>query len=185
MGVTEREKMTSGQPYRADDPELCRLRLRGQRLIRAYNELDDDSQRARRAILDDLFAEVGDGTLIQSGFRCEYGFTITIGREVFMNYNCTLLDVCPIAIGDRAKLGPGVQLITATHPLDAAERRRGWESGEPITIDEDAWLGAGVHVCPGVRIGRGTTVGAGAVVATDLPAGVLAVGVPARVIRSI
>jgi maltose O-acetyltransferase len=118
-------------------------------------------------------------------FRCDYGGHITIGARTFVNYDCVMLDVAPIRIGAACQLAPRVQLLTATHPIDPEPRRRGWESAEPITIGDNVWLGGGAILCPGVTIGEDTVVGAGAVVTRDLPAGVVAAGVPARVLREI
>lgn len=192
---TERERMVNGQAFDPGDPELCELRLRGQRLIRRYNTLDDDAQPARDSVLAELLGRIGAGCLVQSGFRCEYGFTVELGDRVFMNYGCVLLDVCPIRIGNRTLLGPNVQLLTPTHPLVPEERTLGTtdgpeapsmvEKGKPITIGDDCWLGGGVIVNPGVTIGDGTTVGSGSVVTKDLPPRVLAAGNPARAIRDV
>ncbi len=118
-------------------------------------------------------------------FRCDYGSHITIGAGTFVNYDCVMLDVAPIRIGAACQLAPRVQLLTATHPIDPEPRRLGWESAEPITVGDNVWLGGGAIVCPGVTIGEDTVVGAGAVVTRDLPGGVVAAGVPARVIREI
>jgi len=177
--------MVRGEMYDASDPELAELRLRGQKLVRRYNALDDDAQPQRDAILRDLLARVGEGCLVQSGFRCEYGFNIELGDRVFINYDCVLLDVCPIRVGSRCQIGPRVQFLTATHPLDPAERAKGPEAGRPITLGDDVWLGGGVILNPGVTVGAGTTVAAGAVVTKNLPGRVFAAGVPARVLRDL
>ena len=123
--------------------------------------------------------------MVRPTFRCDYGSYITIGAGTFVNYDCVMLDVAPIRIGAACQLGTGVQLLTPTHPIDPEPRRLGWESAEPITIGDNVWLGGGAIVCPGVTIGDDTVVGAGAVVTRDLPAGVVAAGVPARVLREI
>ena len=128
---------------------------------------------------------MGPGAAVRPPLYVDYGHRVTLGAGVFINFGATLLDVAPIRIGAHTQIGPNVQLLTPTHPLDAAERRAGWESAEPITIGENVWLGGGVIVCPGVTIGDNTVVGAGAVVTRDLPAGVVAVGNPARVIKEI
>ncbi len=183
--MTEREKMIRGELYDASDAELVALRASVQRAIRRYSELDDEDQTERDATLLGLLGRVGTGCLLQSGFRCEYGFNVELGDQVFMNYGCVLLDVCPIRIGSRSMFGPLVQLLTPTHPIDPAERAGGLEAGRPITIGEDVWLGGGVIVNPGVTIGAGTAVGSGAVVTKDLPPRVFAGGNPARVIREL
>ena len=120
---------------------------------------------------------------IRPPFRCDYGWNVSIGPGTFVNYGCVMLDVVPIRIGARCQIATNVQLLAATHPLDPEQRGDGWEYGEPITIGDNVWLGGGVIVCPGVTIGDDTVVGAGAVVTRDLPAGVVAVGNPARVLR--
>ena len=118
-------------------------------------------------------------------FYCDYGSHISIGARTFVNYDCVLLDVAPIRIGAACQLATRVELLTATHPIDPEPRRLGWESAEPIELGDNVWLGGGAVVCPGVSIGEDTVVGAGAVVTRDLPAGVVAAGVPARVVREI
>ena len=123
--------------------------------------------------------------MIRPSFRCDYGTPITIGARTFVNFDCVMLDVAPITIGAACQLATRVQLLTATHPIDPEPRRRGWESAEPITLGDNVWLGGGVIVCPGVSIGDDTVVGAGSVVTRDLPAGVVAFGVPAAVHRAI
>jgi maltose O-acetyltransferase len=128
---------------------------------------------------------VGEGVVIRPPFRCEYGTRVTIGPGTFANYELLMLDVAPITIGAACQIATRVQLLTATHPIDPAPRRAGWESAEPIVLGDNVWLGGGVIVCPGVTIGDDTVVGAGAVVTRDLPAGVVAVGSPARVLREI
>lgn len=132
-----------------------------------------------------LLGSLGEGTLIRSPFYCDYGFNIRVGSRTFVNFGCVALDICAITIGDDVQIGPGVQLLTPTHPIDPGERRAKIESGRPITIGDNVWLGGGVIVCPGVTIGENTVVGAGAVITRDLPAGVVAVGNPARVMRRV
>jgi maltose O-acetyltransferase len=122
---------------------------------------------------------------VRPGFRCDYGSHITIGARTFVNYDCVMLDVAAITIGASCQIATCVQLLTATHPVDPGPRRAGWESGAPIVLGDNVWLGGGVIVCPGVTIGDDTVVGAGAVVTRDLPPGVVAVGIPARVLREI
>jgi maltose O-acetyltransferase len=132
-----------------------------------------------------LLGKVGERVMIMPTFRCDYGYNISIGAGTFVNYDCAMLDVVPICIGSACQLATHVQLLAATHPIDPTVRRLGWEYGKPITIGDNVWLGGGVIVCPGVTIGEDTVVGAGAVVTRDLPAGVVAVGNPARVQRAI
>ena len=133
----------------------------------------------------ELLGEVGEGVVVRPPFYCDYGSHISIGARTFVNYDCVLLDVAPIRIGAACQLATRVQLLTATHPVDPEPRRLGWESAAPIELGDNVWLGGGAVVCPGVSIGEDTVVGAGAVVTRDLPAGVVATGVPARVVREI
>ena len=143
------------------------------------------TRRRKRALLVELLGAVGDDTVIRSPLYVDYGSHITIGSGCFANYGLVALDVAPITIGDDVQIGPNVQLLTPTHPVEPVPRREKWESAEPITIGDNVWLGGGAIVCPGVTIGENTVVGAGAVVTKDLPANVVAVGNPARVIRDI
>jgi maltose O-acetyltransferase len=180
-----KERMLRGELYLASDPELAAGLARAQELQERYNATTHAALEERDALLRELLAEVGDGVVVRPPFRCDYGWNTSIGAGTFVNYGCVVLDVVPVRIGANCQLASNVQLLAATHPLDPDERRAGWEYGEPITIGDNVWLGGGVIVCPGVTIGDDTVVGAGAVVTRDLPAGVIAVGNPARVLRSI
>jgi maltose O-acetyltransferase len=178
-----KDRMLAGLDYRADDPDLRDDSRRAAELTARYNaELDRE---VRRDLLAELLGSVGGATTIRSEFRCDYGYNISVGAYTFVNWGAIFLDVGRITIGDHVQLGPNVQLLTATHPLDAAARRAAWEGSAPITLGDNVWLGGGVIVLPGVTIGADTVVGAGAVVTRDLPAGVLAVGNPARVVREL
>ncbi|HSC88692.1 MAG TPA: sugar O-acetyltransferase [Polyangiaceae bacterium] len=177
--------MLAGRPYRASDPLLVAERLHARRLVRLFNDAEVDDELGRKRLLDELFGSGGDTATIEPTFRCDYGYNIHVGRAFYANFGCVMLDVVRIEIGDEVLLGPNVQLLTATHPLDAEERAGGLESGAPIHIGHRVWLGAGVIVCPGVSIGDGTTVGAGSVVTKSLPAGSVAVGNPCRVVRTL
>ncbi len=177
--------MLRGEVFCYKDEELLADRERGTRLLERFNSTGRAETEARRAILEELLGHIGADVDIAGPFYCEYGAQITIDDDVFINVNVMLLDVARIVVKRGAMLGPGVQLLTATHPVEAAERRKKLEQGKPITIGEEAWLGGGVIVLAGVTIGDRTTVGAGSVVSKDLPADVLAVGSPARVIRQL
>ncbi len=178
-------RMVSGELYDPADPELAALRLAARQLTFRFNHTPPDQAAARSALLAELFDSVGHGCLIEPTLHVDYGCNIAIGDRCYANVNNVWLDVAPIRIGDDAMLGPGVQLLTATHPIEATARTSGLELGAPITLGEAVWLGGGVIVCPGVTIGDGTVVGAGSVVLQTLPAGVVAVGNPARVVRRI
>ena len=176
--------MLAGESYDAGDPELVALRDRARALLDRYHALPlAAGKAARMAVLSELLGHVGEGAAILPRFVCDYGFNIQIGARSFVNYDAIFLDVAPIEIGAEVQIAPRAQLLTADHPLDAAMRRSGLESGRPIRIGDGVWLGGGVIVCPGVSIGANSVVGAGAVVTRDLPEGVLALGVPARVVR--
>jgi maltose O-acetyltransferase len=171
--------MLAGELYVADDPELVAERDRCERLMRHYNAGGDE------AVLRDLLGAIGPDSHVRPPFFCDYGYNITLGANVFLNFNCVILDICAVTIGDRVQIASAVQLLGADHPLDAVERASGREFGQPITIEDDAWLGGGVIVRPGVTIGRASVIGAGSVVTRDIPPGVVAVGNPCRVIREI
>ncbi|MFL5845146.1 MAG: sugar O-acetyltransferase [Solirubrobacteraceae bacterium] len=180
-----RERMLAGGDYLASDAELLALRDRGKALTERFNAIPHAETAERDHVLRELLGAVGDGVEVLTGFRCDYGSNITIGAGAFVNFNCVMLDVAPITIGAACQLATNVQLLTATHPVDPARRREGWESGAPITLGENVWLGGGAIVGPGVTIGEDSVIGAGAVVTRDVPAGVVAVGNPARVLREI
>ena len=183
-GRSMRERMLAGDLY-ITDAEILGEQARSQDLMAAYNATTARQSELRRRLLEELVASVGEETEIRPPFYVDYGSRITIGARCFANFGLTALDVAPITIGDDVQIGPYVQLLTPTHPVDAGPRLAKWEAAHPITIGDNVWLGGGVIVLPGVTIGRDTVVGAGAVVTKDLPAGVLAVGNPARVIRSV
>ncbi len=182
-GRTPKQRMLAGELYLADDPELAADAQRARVLEARFNGADPGDAATRRAALEELLGAVGEGTEIRPPFRCDYGSNIRIGARCFANTGLVALDVAPITIGDHVQIGPDVQLLTPTHPLDPALRRAGWEAAEPIVIGDNVWLGGGAIVLPGVTIGENTVIGAGAVVSRDMPANVVAVGNPARVIR--
>ncbi|MCW3044478.1 MAG: galactoside O-acetyltransferase [Actinobacteria bacterium] len=177
--------MLAGEPYLAGDPELARERRRAARLIEAFNATPRDRAEESHRILAELLGSLGEGTYIRAPFYCDYGYQTFVGARAFANFGLVALDVAPIRIGDDVQIGPNVQLLTPTHPVEPDARRAGVEGGRPITIGDNVWLGGGVIVCPGVTIGENSVVGAGAVVVKSLPANVLAVGNPARAIRSL
>ncbi|OBH18728.1 maltose acetyltransferase [Mycolicibacter sinensis] len=178
--------MLSGALYRPEDPDLVADRQACQRLLAAFNDSHPDDEDRRRSVLADLLGGFGANSVVMPRFCCDYGKYISIGAECFINYDAIMLDCAPITIADKVSIGPRVQLLTALHPIDDIDARRdGWESAAPITIGDNVWLAAGVIVCPGVSIGADSVVGAGSVVTRDIPAGVVAVGNPCRVIRRI
>lgn len=182
---TQKELMLAGEAYRANDPELKAARHRAQALSERFNQSPAADPAERRRVLTELLGSYGEGAVLKPSFRCDYGFNIHIGARTFINFEPVFLDCNTITIGEDVQMGPGVHIYTATHPLDATERNSGVESALPVVIGDSVWLGGRVVVCPGVTIGARTVVGAGSVVVKDLPAGVLAVGNPCRVIRTL
>jgi maltose O-acetyltransferase len=181
---TERQKMIAGEMYDALDPELVAARERARNLCQRLNATRESDQLERRRILLDLFATGGDSVWMQPPFYCDYGANIELGQRVFFNFNCIVLDVCPVRIGDYTQFGPAVQIYTPLHPFDAEQRRRE-EFGKPIEIGSDVWVGGGAIILAGVRIGSRCVIGAGSVVTRDVPDGMFAAGNPCRVIRPI
>jgi maltose O-acetyltransferase len=181
--TTQKQKMLAGELYLADDSELRGARERAQLLTAEFNAIAVSESDPARTVLRKLLGGLGEGSAVRANFRCDYGFNISIGERCFLNFDCILLDCNRITIGNEVQLAPAVHLYTATHPLDASQRRAGFESALPISIEDGVWLGGGVIVCPGVTIGKNTVVGAGSVVTKDLPPNVVAVGNPCRVMR--
>ncbi len=182
---TNRERMLAGELYIADDPESHRLAQRAVELADAYHRAAVTDPDNARPILADLLGELGPDAYVKPPLFVDYGENIRIGARTFVNYNFTALDVATITIGEDCQLGPNVQLLTPTHPVEPQPRRDKLEAAEPITLGDNVWLGGGVIVCPGVTIGDNSVIGAGAVVTRDIPANVVAVGNPARVVREI
>lgn len=181
--MTEREKMLAGLLYDPCDVELAEGRARAVGLTMRVNTEPD--RVARRALVNDLVCASDEGAVIMPGFFCDYGDNIHFGERAFVNANCVFLDCAEISIGDDFQCGPGVQLLTPEHPLDAIERKAGLESARPIRIGNDVWLGGGAIVLAGVTIGDRAIIGAGAVVAKDVPADVVVAGNPARIIKTL
>ena len=179
-----RERMLAGELYIADDPELAEQSTRARRLTHRLNMSDPSDTARHRAILTELLASFGEGSELRPPFYCEYGYQTSVGARCFVNWGLVSLDVAKITVGDDVQIGPNVQLLTATHPINPDLRLDKLEAAKPIAIMDNAWLGGVVIVGPGVTIGRNTVVGAGAVVVRDLPPNVVAVGNPARAIRT-
>ena len=176
--------MLSGELYDPFDPELVAGRERARDLCAALNATREAETGERRRILKMLFGKGGDTVWMQPPFFCDYGTNIELGERVFFNFNCVVLDVCRIRIGDFTLFGPAVQIYTPMHPFNAEQRRRE-EFGKPVDIGQDVWVGGGAIILPGVHIGSRTVIGAGSVVTRDVPEGVFAAGNPCRVIREI
>lgn len=179
--TSQKQRMLAGELYVADDPELAADNRRISAWMDRYNATHTHSPAERLALLREAFASVGDGCNIRPPFHCDYGYNITLGRGVFLNFNCCILDVVAVSIGDNTQIGPNVQILTADHPRDPAQRRQMLEFGRPIAIGANVWIGGGAIILPGVTIGDDAVIGAGSVVTRDVPPGATAVGNPARV----
>lgn len=182
---TERELMLDGELYLAADPELSGMRRRARRLTRLYNLTTEEERARREELLQELFGRLGPGAEIEPPFYCDYGCHIEVGKSLYMNFGCVVLDCAVVRIGDHVMCGPGVQIYAAYHPTDPAVRLAGRELAAPITVGSNVWVGGGAILCPGVTIGDNTTIGAGSVVTRDIPTNVVAVGNPCRVVRSV
>lgn len=174
---SEKQKMLLGELYTATDPELSAECLQAQELSLRYNNAKPEE---RSGILHALLGSCGEGVVVRPSFRCDYGYNIHLERNVFLNFNCVLLDVMPIRIGEGTQIGPAVQIYAADHPRDRDTRLLGLECGKPVTIGKNVWIGGGAIVLPGITIGDDAVIGAGAVVTKDVQAGQTVVGNPGR-----
>mgnify|MGYP006277306847 FL=1 len=180
-GRSEWERMVAGELYRPGDPDLAARRRRAQELMRAYNAtIVGDA--ARGPLLDALLGARGPGCAIRAPVFVDYGTNIRLGRDVFFNFNCVVLDVCPVTVGDTTQVGPGVQILAADHPRDPQTRDAGLEFGRPVAIGRNVWIGGGALILPGVTVGDDAVIGAGAVVTRDVPPGATVAGNPARLL---
>lgn len=179
MLCTEKDKMLAGELYRPGDPELQGDQAANKAWLTAYNALLSAAPDERLALLSKRFASVGHGAVIRPPFFCDFGFNIRLGRDVFLNYNCVILDVCAVTIGDGTQIGPAVQIYAADHPREAADRAAGLEFGRKVTIGRNVWIGGGAIILPGVTVGDDAIVGAGSVVTRDVAPGATVVGNPA------
>ena len=183
--MTEKEKMLTGKMYIASGEELTAERLHAKELLSEFNALPPSEQERRNVILKQLLGKTEAQYYIEPPFRCDYGYNITIGKNFYANYNCTILDCAKIEIGDHVLLGPNVSLFTAGHPLKADERIKGLEYAYPITIGNNVWIGGGTIINPGITIGDNSIIGSGSIVTKDIPANVIAAGNPCRIIRKL
>ncbi len=182
---TEKEKMLTGELYDPRDKQLCDERMKARLLIQKLNDSREDLPEERMAILKELLPNSGSQLWLQPPFYCDYGYNIKFGDNVFLNFNCVILDVMQVIIGSRTLLGPNVQIYSATHPLDYKVRASGLESAKPVIIGEDVWIGGSAVICPGVTIGDRSVIGAGSVVTRSIPSDVFAAGNPCKVIKSV
>ncbi|SPP66247.1 sugar O-acetyltransferase [Nitrospira lenta] len=182
---TQKEKMLAGELYIANDPELEAASRRAYRLMKEYEARYAIDRDEANGVLRELLGAIGPGVHIKPPIYVDYGTYITIGARTFANYGLVALDVAQITIGQDVQIGPNVQLLTPTHPVEAEPRRQKYEAAQPIVIGDNVWLGGGVIVLPGVTIGENSVIGAGAVVTKDIPPNVVAVGNPARILRTL
>ena len=180
MTKTEKQKMLAGELYRPGDPELSADQAANKAWLVRYNAALALPVAQRHAMLSERLAHVGSGTVIRPPFFCDFGYNIRLGDDVFLNFNCVILDVVEVSIGDRTQIGPAAQIYAADHPRDAKTRRDGVEFGRPVRIGCDVWIGGGAIILPGVTIGDGAVIGAGSVVTRNVSAGETVVGNPAR-----
>ncbi|MFC3881335.1 sugar O-acetyltransferase [Algoriphagus namhaensis] len=183
--MTEKEKMLAGQLYQAGDPVLTAERLKVRQLIKKLNDSDPTDESLRRRLHKEIFGKVGNNFWVEPPFYCDYGYNIEVGDDVFFNFNCVILDVCKVKLGDRVFVAPNVQFYPATHPLEAKPRGEMWEYGKEITIGNDVWIGGSAVICPGVKIEDRAVIAAGAIVTKDVPSDVVVGGNPARIIKKI
>lgn len=192
--MTEKEKMLAGEPYDPTDKELTELRVQAHRLSQEYNMTYETEEEKRREILDLLLPDRGEGTYLQGPVQFDYGVFTKVGKNFYANFNFTVLDTCPVVMGDNVFFGPNCTVATALHYLDPMLRRMRFrpdgspydiEFGKPITIGNDCWIASNVIICAGVTIGDNCVIGAGSVVTRDIPSNSLAAGNPCRVIRQI
>ncbi|WP_297063469.1 sugar O-acetyltransferase [uncultured Duncaniella sp.] len=183
---TEKDKMLRGEIYDANyDPQLIEERMKCKIMCRKYNDLMPDRLEERKALLKMLLGHTGENFYIEQPFYCDYGYNISVGDNFYSNVNLVILDGAKVTFGDNVFIAPDCGFHTAGHPLDVERRNKGLEYARPITVGNNVWIGAGVHVLPGVTIGDNCVIGAGSVVNRDIPANSLAVGNPCRVIRSL
>lgn len=184
--ISEKEKAAQGKLYDANyDPQLIEERCLCKELCYRYNNTRPTETEERKNIIKELFGKTGENFCIEPIFFCDYGYNIEIGENFYMNVNCVILDGAKVTFGDNVFVAPGCGFYTAGHPLDVTQRNQGLEYAKPITIGNNVWIGAQVCVLPGVTIGDNCVIGAGSVVTKDIPANVVAVGNPCRVIRDI
>jgi maltose O-acetyltransferase len=184
MTRSEKQKMLAGELYRPGDPEIQADAAATKAWLARFNVSLAGSPAERRALLMERFAEVGDGAVIRPPFFCDYGFNIRLGANVFLNFNCVILDVVEVTIGEGTQIGPAVQIYTADHPRDPGARRDGLEFGRPVHIGRNVWIGGGAIILPGVAVGDDAVIGAGSVVVRDVAEGATVAGNPARPLSS-
>lgn len=182
---TEKQKMLYGELYEPWDPQLTEERKRARYLTRMLNLTTEEEGEKRVATIKQLFGSTGETVYLEPNFRCDYGFNIHVGDNFFANFDCVILDVCKVSIGENCMLAPGVHIYTATHPVNPIERNKGAEFGKPVTIGDNCWIGGGAIINPGVNIGDNVVIASGAIVTKDVPSNVVIGGNPARILKEI
>jgi maltose O-acetyltransferase len=182
---SEKDKMLNGELYNAADTELVKERENARRLTRLFNQTLETEVNKRIDILKELFGSTGENLYVEPTFRCDYGYNIHVGENFYANFDCVILDVCEVRIGDNCLIGPGVHIYTATHPLNPYERIAGLEYGKPVTIGNNVWIGGRAIINPGVHIGNNVVIASGAVVTKDVPDSVVIGGNPAKIIKKL
>lgn len=182
---SEKEKMINGELYCAADPQLVQERERARKLTRLYNQTLETEYEKRVRLLKELFGSTGNNVYVEPNFHCDYGYNIHVGENFYMNFDCVILDVCEVRIGDNCLVGPGVHIYTATHPIDPQERNTGLEYGKSVHIGHNVWIGGRAVINPGVNIGDNVVIASGAVVTKDVPNNVVVGGNPAKIIKRI
>lgn len=183
--MSEKNKMLSGNLYFANSPELAELRLRARKLVKMFNDSNPGETVLRNSLLSDLLGKLSSKVEIEPPFYCDYGFNIFFEENVFVNFNCTFLDCAEIKIGKNVLIGPGVQIYTASHPIDAETRTKGFEFAKPVTIEDNVWIGGAAIINAGITIGKNSIIGSGSVVTKNIPGNVIAAGNTCRVIKEI
>jgi len=183
--MTEKEKMLAGQMYNPNDKELIKERLKARVILQKINSVHDAKKKEQNIWFAKLLEQSTKGLWIEPPFYCDYGYNIKVGKNVFLNFNCCILDVMEVKMGNNIMIGPNVQIYTATHPLDAKTRSSWLEYAKPVIIGNDVWIGGGAIICPGVSIGNGAVIGAGSVVTKSVPDNIVVAGNPAKFIKNI
>ena len=182
--MTEREKMTNGMPFMTNDPNIMKDKENARTIAAEFNNSPED-QDLRKALLKKLFGRCGEKILIKPPFHCDYGYNIFIGENFFANFDCVFLDAAPITIGDNCLIGPKTCIYAISHPMDAEKRNTGLGLPESVVIGDNVWIGGGVTILPGVKIGDNTVIGAASVVTKSFPPNVVIAGNPARIISEL